>query len=290
MPRGFDHFVLCVRNLDAARTAFAAMGFTLTPRATHPFGTENSNIQLDGNFIELLGIANPDDIPEHGENFFSFAAFNRDFLGTGDGMSMLVFRSTDGHRDAAEFREKGLSDYEPFEFSRLAKLPGGEEVKVGFTLAFLTHPETRHAAFFTCEQHAPQHFWKPAFQRHANTAKAVTQVFMLAQKPTQFVSFFEELFGLEAVTANDAMVTVDTTSGKLFLVTLEAYQRIFAAKPRPMPAGAGFAALTIEVEDLEALAACLRDSRFVYYEHNEAVVIDATNVFGVLIEFAEASK
>lgn len=291
MAREFDHFVLCVRNLDAARQAFAGMGFTLTPRARHPFGTENSNIQLQGNFVELLSVAAPEDIPAHGENFFSFAAFNHDFLKSGEGMSMLVFRSANAIGDAEEFRLKGLSDFEPFQFSRQAKQPDGEEVKVGFTLAFVTHIDMPDAVFFTCQQHAPQYFWKPTYQRHPNTARAVTQVFMLADDPSHFASFFEALFGAAQVTIAETMLIVDTGEGKLYVVTHAAYERIFNTKAPPTPFGqAAFAAITVEVDDLESLVGCVRDSQFVYYEHNEAVIIDATNVFGVLIEFAETSR
>ena len=56
MNRGIDHLVLGVHDLDKARDTYARLGFTTTPRAIHPFGTGNSLVQLQGNFLELLAV------------------------------------------------------------------------------------------------------------------------------------------------------------------------------------------------------------------------------------------
>ena len=44
--REINHLVLASNDLDAMRSAYAALGFTLAPRGQHPFGTGNSVIQL----------------------------------------------------------------------------------------------------------------------------------------------------------------------------------------------------------------------------------------------------
>ena len=52
MPaRGLDHLVLAVRDLDRAADFFTGLGFTLTPRAEHPFGTSNHLAIMDGGVI-----------------------------------------------------------------------------------------------------------------------------------------------------------------------------------------------------------------------------------------------
>ena len=56
MNRGIDHLVLGVHALHKARDTYARLGFTTTPRAIHPFGTGNSLVQLQGNFLELLTV------------------------------------------------------------------------------------------------------------------------------------------------------------------------------------------------------------------------------------------
>ena len=88
---------------------------------------------------------------------------------------MLVLDSSDARADVAAFRAAGLQTYEPFDFSRKARLPDGREVTVGFSLAFATDPRLPNAAFFTCQQHSPEHFWNPRYQRHPNRALTVLE-------------------------------------------------------------------------------------------------------------------
>jgi predicted Rossmann fold flavoprotein len=198
--RGLDHIVHCVQDFGGMRLRMAQAGFTLTPPAEHPFGTGNSLVQLDGFFIEFLHVPNPALVPPAQEGHFSFPRFNQAYMeGAREGVSMLVFESFDAASDLAEFKDKGLVTYEPFGFSRQAKLPGGDEVTVGFSLAFVTHDDMPRAAFFTCQQHAPEHFWKPEYQRHANTAKSIGEVALVCEQPLHYVGFLENLTGLKAL-------------------------------------------------------------------------------------------
>src|SRR5216683_6051354 len=80
IKRPLDHLVLCVRDLDAARRTYERLGFTLTPKAVHPFGTANSLIQFNGNFLELLTVIDRRLIKPVAPGEFAFAAFNDRFL------------------------------------------------------------------------------------------------------------------------------------------------------------------------------------------------------------------
>src|ERR1700704_6469635 len=102
--RKFDHLVLAANGLDRQRDFYARMGFTLTPRARHPFGTANSLVQLQGNFLELLSVADPAAISQAGPGSFSFGAYNQAFLEKREGFSVLVLASRDAAADAAEFK------------------------------------------------------------------------------------------------------------------------------------------------------------------------------------------
>jgi catechol 2,3-dioxygenase-like lactoylglutathione lyase family enzyme len=199
--RRFDHAVIVVADLDHARQKFAALGFTLTPKARHPFGTENSLVQFAGRtFIELLAIADPAAFPPDAPDQFNFAAFNRDFLQrNGEGMSMLAVASADARADVAAFRAAGLQTYAPFDFGRDAVLPDGSVARVAFSLAFVTSPEMPDAAFFTCQQrHAPELFWKAAYQTHPNGIENLSEIVMTTADPDADARFFERLIGAPA--------------------------------------------------------------------------------------------
>lgn len=92
MPRGLDHIVYAVRDLDAAAELYRRLGFSVGARNIHPpaWGTQNRIVQLPGTFIELLALADTSAIAPYAARSFSFGAFNRDFLSHGEGLSMLV--------------------------------------------------------------------------------------------------------------------------------------------------------------------------------------------------------
>lgn len=224
-PRGIDHVVLATRDLEVTRGAWRDLGFTLTPRAQHPFGTDNSLVQLQGNFVELLTVARPEQIPPHGPGRFSFGAFNRDFLARREGFSMLVFDSKDAEADREAFAAAGLPAYERFDFSRQARLPDGASVTVAFSLAFVTDARMPEAAFFACQQHAPQYFWKPDYQRHANGARQIVEVTLAAERPGDLIDFFARLQGADSVSAEDDGLRIATTRGTILVAKPDALSR-----------------------------------------------------------------
>jgi hypothetical protein len=111
---------------------------------------------------------------------------------------MLVLASTDARADLAALAAAGAETYAPMDFERKARLPDGQEATVGFSLGFLTDPEMPELAFFLCQQHAPQHFWKPAYQRHANGAQAIRRVFLVADEPQRHGAALARLTGGDA--------------------------------------------------------------------------------------------
>ena len=161
MSRRLDHLVVCVRDLAQAALDWQTLGFSLTPTGVHPFGTSNRLAMFGNNFLELLAVTDAAAVPPAAPGRFSFAAHNRDFLTTGEGMSMLAMHSADAHADAARFKADGIGAYAPFDFGRDAVLPGGGAARVEFSLAFATDPAMPGIAFFTCQQrHPPELFWK----------------------------------------------------------------------------------------------------------------------------------
>ena len=285
--RGIDHLVLCVHDLEAARRFYGGLGFTTTPPAVHPFGTGNSLVQLQGNFLELLSVVEPDRIPAMAPGEFSFGAFNRDFLARRQGMSMLVFQSDDARRDQREFAGKGLTTYAPFDFSRKAMLPDGSTVTVGFSLAFVTDPRMPAAAFFVCQQHAPEYFWKPEYQRHPNGARAVTEVIMTAEAPATFAELFEGLQGPQSVSVGEGVLRVATALGRITLLDRARFAARFPDMPDPEGAETPrFAGYRVMVADLGRTQAVLRDASTRFRCEDDRIWIPSAEALGVVIEFA----
>ncbi|HUF45997.1 MAG TPA: VOC family protein [Aestuariivirgaceae bacterium] len=286
--RGIDHLVLAVADLEAARQRYTALGFTLTPQARHPFGTANSLVQLDGAFLELLCVAEPAAIPPHGPGRFSFPAFNRDYLAQGEGLSMLVLDSRDARADNEAFRQAGLITYEPFDFSRTARLPSGEEAKVGFSLAFTSHLDIDDAGFFVCQQHAPDRFWRREYQRHANTARTVEEVCLVAHRPLHFVEFMRAFVGSDEVVASPHRVEIATARGTVRVLTGDGFaDRYGTAPPRAhrLPAFAGY---TVGVSDFDAVRAAVERADVATAKGDGRLTVVPGDAFGAALAFARA--
>src|SRR3954470_23239923 len=106
--RGLDHIVHAVRDLDAAAEHYASLGFAVGTRNKHPWGTHNRIVQFPGFFIELLTFAEPDKLGDDGFSVL-FAAYNRDFIARGEGLSMLIVESKDARADEAALRDEGVA-------------------------------------------------------------------------------------------------------------------------------------------------------------------------------------
>jgi catechol 2,3-dioxygenase-like lactoylglutathione lyase family enzyme len=286
MTRGIDHLVLAVRDLDQARGAYERLGFTLTPKAQHPFGTENALVQLDGCFLELLAIADAALFPEPEAGAFSFPRFNEAYLEKHEGMSMLVLDSTDAAADRKDFAAAGLQIYPPFEFGRDAKQPDGSTARVGFKLAFATDPYAPEAAFFTSEQLAPQFFWKPDYQRHDNSAKTVTEVVMISEAPTMHWKFFEGFVGTDEVQETETGLQIETARGCVRIErpdgVAETWGTSIALADYPSPR---FAAFVIGVSELEETRRCLEAGGFGFFELGDRLIVSASESNGTAIAF-----
>ena len=227
MARGIDHLVIAVHGIDRARSVYERLGFTLTPKARHPFGTENSLVQLQGCFLEILGVYDPDDMPVPKPGEFSFARFNHRYLDRHQGLGMLVLESRDAEADAVEYAKAGVQSYLPFEFSRDARQPDGSSARVGFRLAFASDPFIPEAGFFSCQQLAPEFFWKPDYQRHANSARTVSEVVMISAAPSDHHEFFQGFTGVRDVKATSMGLTVETPRGRIRVITPRAAEAVW---------------------------------------------------------------
>lgn len=273
MPaRDIDHVVVMTRDLESARAGWAQLGFTTTPRAVHPFGTANSLIQLQGNFVELLEIDDESRIRPTAGRFFGFADHNRGFLAAGgEGASMLVLASADRDADQADWSARGLRTYEPFDFERKARLPDGSETRVAFSLAFTGAPAVEGLGFFVCQQHTPEAFWKPDYQKHRNGARRIAAVTLASPEPDAARSFLEGFSGGTAgVAGGDGCYAVALGQDRIEVVP---------GTPAAIPA------LEIAVDDVEAAAALVPGA----WRDGPAIVLPSEITNGVSVRLVPAT-
>jgi catechol 2,3-dioxygenase-like lactoylglutathione lyase family enzyme len=244
MPRGLDHIVHAVRDLDAAVELYRRLGFQIGARNVHPraWGTQNHIIQLPGTFIELLTVADTSGIAPQAPHHFSFGAFNRDFLSRGQGLSMLVLEGR-GAPDVDEFRAQGIGDFELYEFEREGKRPDGTPIKVAFALAFASDPHMPQTGFFTCLHRHPENFWNPAFQKHTNGAETVAGVVLVAEQPSRHRDFLLAFSGAQTSHDTGDGLTIELPRGAIEMTTPAAFERRFGEPAPDVTRGARLAGL-----------------------------------------------
>jgi len=285
MGRGLDHFVLCVRDLDAAAEFYRRLGFIVGAKNRHPWGTENHIVQTPGTFLEILGLAPDAVIADAAPGEKSFGAFARDYIAAREGFAMLVLEGRDAAADKAAFAKGGIGHYPVFPFAREGKRPDGTPVKVAFDLAFA---EDRHAPdifFFTCTQKYPENFWNVAMQRHANGAIGFPGIIMAAENPAAHAEFFQHFAGVHDFKATSAGLTIDTPRGQIEVLTSPAIASLFGETVADEPAAlVGF---RIAVADLEALAERLADEDIGFHEWQGRLIVPADEAFGTMLVFEE---
>lgn len=288
MPRGLDHVVHAVRDLEAAGELYDMLGFTVGSRNRHPWGTDNRLVQTPGFFVELLEIAQPDAIPPHEEGHFSFGAFNRDFLSeVGPGLSMLVLEGSDPAAEKGEFDAAGFGGFEIFDFSRQGKRPDGSDVEVAFTLAFACEEASPHAGFFTSRQRRPENFWSPDLQRHMNGTTGIAGVVVTAQEPAAHVEFPSVLTGVPFRRAVEGWHIAKTPRGDVDVMSPALFTDRFAV-PAPAEQGLRIAALRFAVADIDKLRRRLSSSRMAAEEIEGLVVVGPKSALGATMAFEQA--
>lgn len=290
MARGLDHIVHAVRDLDAAVALYRSLGFQVGARNRHPrnWGTQNHIVQLPGTYIELLAVADANEIAPHAPRHFSFGAFNRDFLARGQGLSMLVLEGR-GAADAEEFRAQGIGDFALYEFEREGRHPDGTPVTLAFALAFASDPYAPDIGFFTSFQRYPRNFWNPAFQVHANTAEKVAGVVLVAQEPQRHASFLAA-FADAASRATANGLTVSTSRGDIEVLTPAVFIERFGVSAPDVSGGARLAALRFAVADASLLGAVPEEAGIAGLYAGNATVIGAEDAMGAVLVFEPAGR
>jgi Glyoxalase-like domain len=173
---GIDHAVVMVKNLDGAAENWKRLGFTLSPRGTHSvhMGTGNYTIMLDPDYIELLGVLAP---TEHN-------APARAFLEKREGIERVAFTAVDSAAGAEEIRARGFSPIGPTDFERPVTMPNGTLSAAKFrTFQWPVAEAPGGMRIFACQHKTRETVWIPELMKHANGARRLRQVLLVAPEP-----------------------------------------------------------------------------------------------------------
>ncbi|MBR1125389.1 VOC family protein [Bradyrhizobium lablabi] len=274
---GIDHAVIAVRDLDAAAANWQQLGFTISPRGTHSahMGTGNYTIMLGEDYMELLGVLTA---TEH--NAPTRAYLER----TGGGIERIAFTTLSAAAGAAEIRSMGYTPIGPTDFERPVTMPDGHRSAAKFaTFMWPTDEAPGGVRLFACQHKTRETVWIPELQKHANTAKRISDVLVTTPAPEDDARHLAKMIAGNVGRDTDAFV-VPTGYGRADFVflTREAMAKRYPGVPvseLPERAGAG---LRLVAGDLAAAKAAVGAKGIA---SGDAVIVPPSNANGVMLAF-----
>ena len=240
---GIDHAVIMVRDLDKAAENWKRLGFTVSPRGTHSahMGSGNYTIMLDPDYIELLGVLSP---TEHN-------APARAFLENREGIERIAFTAVDSADGAEEIHARGYTPVGPTDFERPVTMPDSTLSAAKFrTFQWPVAEAPGGVRIFACQHKTRETVWIPELMRHANGAKRLRQVLLVAPEPAKEAAHLSRMIDREARSDADGAVAVPSGSDRADFVFLTKAQlsRRYPEVPLTTLAERGAAGLVIAAD------------------------------------------
>ncbi|MCU0832625.1 MAG: VOC family protein [Rhizobiaceae bacterium] len=287
-PRAFDHFVVPVETLDAARAHLVSLGFTVAADARHPFGTENCCVFLaDGTFIEPLAIGDAALAKTATAEGNAFTANDARFRAApaSTGMAQLVITTDDAEGDDGDYQAAGFSGGPLLDFGRSFTKPDGSVGEVAFRLAFAAPEKPCDIGFFACEVVKAVPGGRGSLVEHANGALASVAVLATAADPLgcdEFLSFF-----LEAESEAATEVVYPLAEGALRIFRPEHFEMITGLSA-PATEMLRMPALIVGLETLSPLRILLGKNRVAHEERAGWIIVPPVAAFPMALIFQEA--
>lgn len=166
-----DHVVVVVGDLDVAADALEEVGFFVTGRSDHPYGTSNRLVMLDDTYLEFLSVTDRSAVPESG-----FARFVSDSIDAGRlGPRLIAFTTDDPTGERGRLLDAGFSVPEPLRFGRQAAMPDGTRRAVEFEVVVPELASLTVGGIY-CRHLTPEAVWDPSTLEHPNGARRLTEV------------------------------------------------------------------------------------------------------------------
>ena len=276
-----DHPVVAVNDLDASRSIYEKLGFTVPPRGSHiEWGTGNLCIMFPDDYLEMRGIIDADrfvmHMDEHLEKF-------------GEGLMGVAFRTDDIARSYSSLIDHEVETPEPRRLTRNFEHPEGW-TQPSFELCVPAPDAIEGLMHVVVLQHlTPELIRRPDYLQHANGAIGVNSMSGVIFDPEHVAGKMFKLLGEDAVTVSDDGVHLTVPTGqRIHLLLPRDFEQAFGegqtGDDRP-----ALSAMEIRVSDLQATKATLAANNVDFVQVDDSSIrVAASNTCGVILDFTEA--
>jgi catechol 2,3-dioxygenase-like lactoylglutathione lyase family enzyme len=277
---GIDHVIVGVRDLERARIDWTRLGFTLSPRGRHiGQGTANYCVMFDSDYVELLGIVDPNDFVQRLDAF----------LAQREGAMAAAFApAADPQEVRAALLRRQLHPSEPRALGRRLELAEGTVVP-RFSLITLEKGETPGLDSFICAHLTPELMRRPEWLDHPNGVHGLKGIHVLVEDTAVLLEPYDRLFGIQQVTTTDAVVAIHLGRHRIVFSTpddfLTMHPALGLAADFPLP---GIISLELTVAARDHTADYLTQSRIAFNEMPDgSLAVPATQATGAILFLAE---
>lgn len=224
---GIDHPLVVVNDHASVLERYIRMGFLPSPVSYHPWGTVTSLMMFPNNFIELIGVDDPEKFGTNSVDGFCFGRQLDSFLSRDqEGIYLVALHSKDADGDYAELTGRGLEGQGRIDFRRKMKLPDGTPDEAVVSLGLFIDSHLPDAPNFICQQHKPELIWVPEWQNHPNGVNGITAVTYLAE-PQELIERWRAIYSEENVSFDGEVLIADTGCGVFRAMNAEAIQKYY---------------------------------------------------------------
>ncbi len=291
-PRPIDHCVLPVENLDVSGARMAALGFSVAPRADHPFGTANACVYFaDNSYLEPLAIVDAELAAKTSlkRNVFAVRDAAYRFRNGPEGFSALVMGTENARTDHRRFVFSGLSAGRQLVFSRPFHTQDGTSAEASFRLAFAADPRSPDAFFFTCERTKVPQIDRSDLESHENGVAGISRVIMSEPYPDDFVFLCQELARTRTLDKRPHGVDIPAANGTISVLGAKGCEAEFGLSIGA-ERGLRLRAIVFDVSSLGDVTKILEKNSIEYQSLRDRVVIQAATGQGAIFAFEESSK
>lgn len=276
---GFDHVIVGVGDLEAARETWRRLGFVVTPRGRHiGWGTANYCIMFPGDYVELLGIVDATQF---------VAGLDEQLLRHGDGLLRLALHTDDADGAHAALSVAGLAPPPVQELQRELELPTGT-VLPAFRLVHLPPATLSGLPLFLTQHLTPELLRQPAWLEHPNGAQGIAAMTIVVDDPPALRAAADRLFGDGAATLTDNTLTVLTGEAALLFVRPDDVEVMHPEVAPESIATPTLLALRFRVGDPSRAGIALVANKVPFVEGMDGVLrVAPEHANGVIVEFGD---
>ena len=159
-------------------------------------------------------------------------------------------------------------------------MPDGTEVKVGFSVAFVSHSAAPWLGLFACQHFMPEYYEQPQYLEHFNGALKILDVWVVGETAQDdLAEFIATVSGATGVKENTDRTVFQTRTGTIVLARPKVFETTFGVSSPHLGDGPHLAGFTVGCRSLDPLAS------IDLAKNGDRIVLAPAKNFGTAISF-----